>query len=66
MVGLDVRSMGRKMYSGRGVVEHGSYQLALSKGLAESHRSAMHQHAALLAHLAVTALRPGGEEKRGV
>lgn len=34
----------------------GSYQLALSEGLAESRRSAVHQHAALLSHLAVAAL----------
>lgn len=46
------------MYSGRSVVKHGIYQLPLSKGLAESHRSAVHQHAALLSHLTVTALRP--------
>lgn len=56
----DVQSAGCKMYS---VVRHGSYQLSLSKGLAESHRSAMHQHTALLSHLAVTALRPAVERR---
>lgn len=56
----DVRSAGCKMYS---VVRHGSYQLSLSEGLAESHRSAMHQHTALLSHLAVTALRPAVERR---
>lgn len=46
------------MYSGRGVVKHGIYQLSLSKGLTESDRSAMHQYTTLLSHLTVTALRP--------
>lgn len=55
-----------KMYSGRSVVKHGIYQLSLSKGLTESHRSAMHQYTTLLSHLTVTALRPvrRGEERR--
>lgn len=58
--------MGCKMYSGRSVVKHGIYQLSLSKGLTESHRSAMHQYTTLLSHLTVTALRPvrRGEERR--
>lgn len=46
------------MYSGCSVVKHGSYQVSLSKGLTESHSSAMHQYTTLLAHLTVTALRP--------
>lgn len=40
------------------VVKRGIYQLPLSEGLAESHRSAVHQHAALLSHLTVAALGP--------
>lgn len=56
----DVRSAGCKMYS---AVRLGSYQLSLSEGLAEGHRSAMHQHTALLSHLAVTALRPAVERR---
>lgn len=58
--------MGHKMYSGRNVVKHGSYQLSLSKGLTESDRSAMHQYTTLLSQLTVTALRPvkrRGEER---
>lgn len=52
--------MVRKMYSGSSVVEHDSYQLSFSKGLAESDRSAMHQYTTLLSHLTVPALRPEG------
>lgn len=64
MVALDVWSIGRKMYSDCNVVKHGSYQLALSEGLAESDRSAMHQDATLLSNLTVATLRPRGEERR--
>lgn len=49
------------MYSGCIVVRHGGYQLSLAKGLTESHSSAMHEYAALLPQIAVTALRPEGE-----
>lgn len=58
VAGLNVWSMGHKVYSGRSVVKHGSYQLSLSEGLAESHRSAMHQYTALFSHFTVAALRP--------
>lgn len=64
MVALDVWSIGRKMYSGCSVVKHGSYQLTLSEGLAESDRSAMHQYATLLSNLTVATLRPRGEKRR--